>query len=78
MRIEVGSVDEPSRRVRSRAEGRRQASLDQPLPLQQQQRRDRDPQQRGALAVDHEVDAGRLLDRQIAGPCALADLVDED
>jgi hypothetical protein len=39
--------------------------------------RDRNPEGPGCLEVDHELELGRLLDRQRSGIGALEDLVDE-
>src|SRR5262249_28440019 len=40
-------------------------------------RRDRYPESVGGLTIDHQVEFGRLLDRQVARLCALENLVDE-
>src|SRR5262245_11744813 len=40
-------------------------------------RRDRHAERVGGLAIDHQVEFRRLLDRQVAGLCALDNLVDE-
>src|SRR5258708_39208907 len=40
-------------------------------------RRDRYPESIGGLTIYHQVEFGRLLDRQVAGLCTLENLVDE-
>src|ERR1700730_13201467 len=40
-------------------------------------RRDHYPESVGGLTIDHQVEFGRLLDRQVAGLCTLENLVDE-
>src|SRR5262249_118521 len=40
-------------------------------------RRDRYPESVGGLTIDHQVEFGRLLDRQVAGLCTLENLVDK-
>src|SRR5262249_51365142 len=45
---------------------------------QQERWRDREPQRLGGLRVDHELELGRLLDREIPGLGAREDLVYED
>src|SRR5262245_29583114 len=40
-------------------------------------RRDGYPESIGGLTIDHQMEFGRLLDRQVAGLCALENLVDE-
>src|SRR5262249_41373665 len=43
-------------------------SLDHLIRPRQQRRRDRQPERPGRLEVDHQLESGRLLDRQVAGP----------
>ena len=54
------------------------ASIDDSLGLEQERRGNCQAQERGGPAIDHHLDARRLLDRQLAGVGALEDLVDED
>src|SRR4029077_13098998 len=53
-------------------------SLDHLVGPLQERGRDRQPEGLGGLEVDEQVVLGGLLDRQIAGLCALEDLVDID
>ena len=52
------------------------ASLDDPRCLQQYRGRDGEPERFGGSEIDLQVEREGILDRKIAGACALQDLVD--
>jgi hypothetical protein len=51
--------------------------LDYPVGTSQKQRRHGEPDRLRSLHVDHQIELGRLLDRQIRRLSALEDLVDK-
>ena len=56
----------------------RRRSLNDVVGPAQQRLRDRQAERLGCLEVDHQLELGRLLDRQFGRFCALQDFIDEN